>query len=91
MMIDHLFKYFKFDISSETAFAPSLNIGHTLLRMMQAGTRERAHIPQGPRHPQFDFGSSYSSIQALMDKMNSLELSSSSSSEKIQLPSEIYE
>ena len=42
---------------------------------MQARARERAHVPQAQPTPQFDFESSSSSIQPLIDKMNSLELS----------------
>ena len=81
MMITHFLKYFKIDISSETAFAPSVNIDHTFLKRMQAGVRECANVPLAP--PQYDLGSSSSSIQALMDRMNSLELYSSFSAEKI--------
>ena len=48
---------------------------------MQAGSRERAYVPRAP--PQYDFDSSSSSIQAFVDKMNSFEHSSFSSSERI--------
>ena len=77
MMISHLFKYLKIDISGETVFASSTDIDCTLLKRMQAGAR--AYIPQAPP-PQFASGSSSSGdpFPALTDKMNSLELSSSS-------------
>jgi len=51
MMITHLLRYFKIDISSETAFAPPDNIDRTLLKRMQVGARERANVPQAPPPP----------------------------------------
>ena len=49
MMITHLLKYFKIDLSFETAFSPSVNIDHTLLKRLKVGTREHAH--QAPPSP----------------------------------------
>ena len=40
-IITHLFKYFKTDISGETAFSPSVDIDRTLLKSMQADSRVR--------------------------------------------------
>jgi len=84
-MITQLLGYFKIDISSKTTFTPSVNIDRTILKKIQIGARERANVPQAPPPLQYDSWSSSSSIlfSALMEKMNSLELSSSSSSEKI--------
>jgi len=80
-----LFKYFKFNISGETAFDLSVDIDHTLLKRMQVGTHEHAHIPQAPPSLQFASRSSSSADQftTLMDKMNSIELNSFSLSKRI--------
>ena len=76
MMIFHLLRYLKINLSSEAAFAPSVNIDRTLLKRMQVGTREHVYIPQAPHRPHFDSWSSSSSIQDLMDKLNYLKRSS---------------
>jgi len=57
MMITHLLRYFKIDLSFETSFALSVNIDRTLLKRMQAGTYVRAHVSQAPPLL-FDSGSS---------------------------------
>ena len=70
-------------MSRETAFCSSANINRTLIKKMQVGTY--AQVPEAQSAPLFDSGSSSSSNQlsTLMDKMNSLSLSHTTSSEKI--------
>ena len=45
MIVTHLLRYFKIDISSETAYPPSIDIDRTFLKRMQSGTRAHAQPP----------------------------------------------
>jgi len=42
MIVTHLLRYFKIDISGEAAYPHSIDIDHTLLKRMQCGTRAHA-------------------------------------------------
>ena len=69
-------------MSRETAYSSSANIDRTLLKRIQVGTC--AQVPEAQPTPLFDYSSSSSDqLSALMDKMNSLSLSPTTSSEKI--------
>jgi len=48
MIITYLLRYFEIEVSSDTVFAPSVNIDRTLLKRMQAEFHERAQVPQAP-------------------------------------------
>jgi len=63
MIITHLLKHLKIDLSPEKVISPSVDNNSTLLKRMQAGTHDHAP-PLLPIQPQvhFIFGSSLSSV-----------------------------
>ena len=84
MCITHLLKLLKFDVSSEKAIAPSIDINSTLLKRMHAG--ERALIPPPSVIPLFASGSSSASADpfvAFSAQLQDLSLTINTQFEKI--------
>ena len=86
MIITHILRYLKVDISSESAYPPSINIDYTLLKRMQPGTRAQAQPLPTELSSQFASRSSSSFADRyaiLMNQMTALSLSHSEDATKI--------
>jgi len=70
MIITHLLKHFKVDLSGENVVAPAIVIDRTLLKRMQAGTRTNAQPSQVHPSQQFPSGSFSSSADLYSAIMN---------------------
>ena len=76
MIITHLLRYFKIDISGETAYPSSIDIDRTILKRMQSGTRAYAQPPSVQLSSLFASGSSSSPTDPYSFLMNQMTVMS---------------